>query len=360
MGGLRARHAADAHRVPRRRARARRRSRRSPASCRRTRSSPPRSRAAARSAASLYVAGLVGAFLTGLYTFRLSSSSSAASRATLVQRAHARRGHGEGPLSMLVPGRRARRARRRSAAGSQIPGVWQPFRDWLDETSREPLVEPTVARGLRRRAPSRSRSASSASASRWRASTRGRRARHEPAAPGASLEHKLYFDELYDALFYRPAVGARGRAPAQRRGAASSSARSTRSAPGRSSVGGEVARAADRPAAHVRARDRRRASPSSSSSSWRCAERADDRAHPPPVAGALVVWIAAAARARRRPALALLVALVEVGLWIVARRAVRLRRRRPAARRRQREWFDDLGDLVLTSASTASRSGSSG
>ena len=42
-----------------------------------------------------------------------------------------------------------------------------------------------------------------------------------PSYPTASrvLEHKFYFDELYDAVFYRPAARSR-RAPPRRRGAA--------------------------------------------------------------------------------------------------------------------------------------------
>ena len=84
-----------------------------------------------------------------------------------------------------------------------IPGVWQPFTDWIGETA-EALVEPTTAQDYGTSAI---------------AVTLGlvglylaRRAfyadRQLVTSPGAwrVLEHKLYFDEAYDALFYRPAA----------------------------------------------------------------------------------------------------------------------------------------------------------
>jgi NADH-quinone oxidoreductase subunit L len=85
-----------------------------------------------------------------------------------------------------------------------IPGVWEPFEEWLD-----PVVEPLVA-------PSTTQEwATSAVAVTlgllgsylaWRAFAAGR----ELVADGVvrrALEHRLWFDELYDALFTRPAQG---------------------------------------------------------------------------------------------------------------------------------------------------------
>jgi NADH-quinone oxidoreductase subunit L len=83
-----------------------------------------------------------------------------------------------------------------------IPGVWEPFAKWLDPVV-EPLVTPStgeewlsslfaVSLGLL------------GSYLAWRAFRGGR----ELVAEGAirrTLEHKLWFDELYDALFSRPA-----------------------------------------------------------------------------------------------------------------------------------------------------------
>ena len=71
MGGLRALDALHACDVPDRLARARRDPDLRRASGRRTRSSPRRSHTAAALGWVLYVGGLLGALLTGLYTFRL-------------------------------------------------------------------------------------------------------------------------------------------------------------------------------------------------------------------------------------------------------------------------------------------------
>src|SRR5207342_145289 len=51
---------------------------------------------------TLYVVGLVGALLTGLYTFRLYFTVFRGEPSEFVQE-HAHEGHGEGPLSMVVP-----------------------------------------------------------------------------------------------------------------------------------------------------------------------------------------------------------------------------------------------------------------
>ena len=84
-----------------------------------------------------------------------------------------------------------------------IPGVWEPFLHWIDETA-EPLVEADRGRGLR---DERDRGHARPDRILPRpARVPGRPpARHEPGV-WRVLEHKLYFDELYDALFYRPAA----------------------------------------------------------------------------------------------------------------------------------------------------------
>jgi NADH-quinone oxidoreductase subunit L len=150
---------------------------------------------------TLYVAGLVGALLTGMYAFRLYFTVFRGPPSELVQE-HAHDGHGEGPLSMLVPvGILSVLA---TIGGLVvIPGVWEPFLHWIDETA-EPLVVATVAEDY----------ATSAIAVTLamigyylahRAFQTGRQLVTSPAV-WQVLEHKLYFDELYDALFYRPAA----------------------------------------------------------------------------------------------------------------------------------------------------------
>jgi NADH-quinone oxidoreductase subunit L len=86
----------------------------------------------------------------------------------------------------------------------QIPGIWQPFTDFLEPTV-EPLVEASgtqeflaslFAVGL----------AVAGIALAW--AVYSVRTLRVPRAQitRTVLEHKFYFDELYDAVFYRPAV----------------------------------------------------------------------------------------------------------------------------------------------------------
>jgi len=170
----------------------------------------------------LWVAGMLGTFLTGLYAFRLFfivfwGEPSGFVREHLMKgsHAHAREGHlshnghdehihaGEGPLSMtLTVGLLTVLA---TIGGFiQFADVWTPVSDWLEPVA-PPLVEPSgtqeaissvlaVALGL---------------AGIWVAwLIYGARRAEAPrlASVQALLEHKFYFDELYDFLFYRPAV----------------------------------------------------------------------------------------------------------------------------------------------------------
>jgi NADH-quinone oxidoreductase subunit L len=150
---------------------------------------------------TLYVAALAGALLTGAYAFRLyftvfrGAQSAAAS-------SHAHAGHGEGPLSMLLP---VGILTVLSAVGGLlvIPGVWHPLTHWIGETA-EPVVEPTTAQDYLTSVLAVGLGLVGA----WFAQRAFRGERQLVTRQGAwrILEHKLYFDELYDALFYRPAV----------------------------------------------------------------------------------------------------------------------------------------------------------
>jgi NADH-quinone oxidoreductase subunit L len=151
----------------------------------------------------LFVAGLIGAFLTGLYTFRMIFLVWRGDRSPYVREHLHDASHGEAPASMLAT---ITVLAVLSVIGGwvQIPGLWDPLADWLAPVA-EPLVEPSVLQD-------------------WVASSiamalalggiylawlfYGERSRAVPSYPTARrvLEHKLYFDELYDAVFYRPAV----------------------------------------------------------------------------------------------------------------------------------------------------------
>ncbi len=150
---------------------------------------------------SLYVAGLVGALLTGAYAFRMYYTVFRGEQSELAV-GHAHDGHGEGPLSMLVP---VGVLTVLATIGGLvvIPGVWEPFLHWIDETA-EPLVEPTVAQDYGTSAIAVALGLIGLFLAR-RAFQAGRQLVTSPGA-WRVLEHKLYFDELYDALFYRPAV----------------------------------------------------------------------------------------------------------------------------------------------------------
>ncbi len=145
----------------------------------------------------LYIAGMIGAFLTGLYTFRLFFIVFTG-EPTPFAREHFHAHHGtEGPLSMLwtvgVLGVL-------SLVGGllQFAPIWHPLSTWLDPVDR-PIAEPTnwqewgssilaIAVGL------------AGIAVAWAIYSKKRM-----QAPRALplLQKKFYWDELYDALWYR-------------------------------------------------------------------------------------------------------------------------------------------------------------
>src|SRR6476661_6429390 len=152
----------------------------------------------------LWIAGMVGTFLTGLYAFRMLfivfwGEPSAFVREHLIEHKHS----GEGPLSMT------------STVGVlavltviggflQFADIWTPVTNWLDPVAR-PLVE----------ASGTQEAVSSVLAVLLGAAGIGVAwfiyGSHQAAAPRIAwaqnlLEHKFYFDEAYDFAFYRPAV----------------------------------------------------------------------------------------------------------------------------------------------------------
>jgi NADH-quinone oxidoreductase subunit L len=156
----------------------------------------------------LFVGGAIGALLTGIYTFRMLFIVFLGEPSPLV-REHAD-GHGrrEGPWTMTVPV--ALLAVLAVIGGwVQLAGIWHPFADWLDPITLErehlALVEPTVTQDYVASAIAVGLGLVGIGIA-WM--FYGARARPVPrwSAVQTTLEHKLWFDELYDAIFYRPAV----------------------------------------------------------------------------------------------------------------------------------------------------------
>jgi NADH-quinone oxidoreductase subunit L len=151
----------------------------------------------------LWTAGIVGVFLTGLYTFRMLflvfwGEPSAYAR----EHHHSHKGK-EGPPEMFWP---VVVLALLSVIGGwiQFAPFWTPVSDFL-APSAEPLVEATGTQEL----------VSSTFgvlfglggiAAAW--AFYGARRAPVPRVPQLqrALERKLWFDDLYDALFYRPAV----------------------------------------------------------------------------------------------------------------------------------------------------------
>ena len=151
----------------------------------------------------LWVAGMVGAFLTGLYAFRLLfvvflGEPSAFAR----EHFHALRRDLVGwtlavPVGILTVG---------AAVGGflQFAGVWTPVTNWLDPVAR-PLVEASGAQETVSSVVAVLLGLAGIGVA-W--VMYGSRTVAVPRIAWAQrlLEHKFYFDELYDAAFYRPTV----------------------------------------------------------------------------------------------------------------------------------------------------------
>ena len=149
----------------------------------------------------LFLAGLAGALLTGLYSFRLYFAVFHGEPSPLVSEHEHDHEHGEGPRSMLLPVG-ALAVLTAIAGFLSVPGLWNLIGDWLQDVA-EPLVEPTTAQDYLT-----SLIAVTLGVFGIALAHRAYRAGRELVVnPGLRtvLEHKLYFDELYDAIFSRPA-----------------------------------------------------------------------------------------------------------------------------------------------------------
>src|SRR2546425_10028368 len=148
---------------------------------------------------------LIGTFLTGLYTFRLYFIVFPGEPAPFVREHHHAHHGKEGPRTMLVP---VGMLAVLSVIGGwiQFAPIWTPLTRWLEPVARTlGVAEPAswqeglssalaVALGL------------AGIAVAYLMYARGRVAVPRLPALQRALEHKLYFDEAYDILFYRPSA----------------------------------------------------------------------------------------------------------------------------------------------------------
>jgi NADH-quinone oxidoreductase subunit L len=147
----------------------------------------------------MFALAIAGTLLTGLYTFRLVFRVFHGRRDAFVDEtfdAH----HGEGPLVMLVPvGVLAVGAT--LAGWLQVPGGWAGVSNWL-KPAVPPLIETTNTQEAVASIVSVALGLVGLGVAWWIYVARRRPA---PAAVPA-FERKFWFDELYDAVFYKPAV----------------------------------------------------------------------------------------------------------------------------------------------------------
>ncbi|HSP73406.1 MAG TPA: NADH-quinone oxidoreductase subunit L, partial [Gaiellaceae bacterium] len=150
----------------------------------------------------LFALGELGAFLTGVYTFRLWFVVFRGEPTPFV-REHFHRHHGkEGPSSMLWPvgilGVLA-------VIGGwiQFSPFWHPIANWLDPVAK-PLTEPTNTQELIASVLAVGLGAAGIAVA-WAIYSAAILEVPRLAFVQRTLEHKFWFDELYDAVFSRPA-----------------------------------------------------------------------------------------------------------------------------------------------------------
>jgi NADH-quinone oxidoreductase subunit L len=157
----------------------------------------------------LFAAGLLGALLTGVYTFRMLFIVFLGQPSAFVREHLHLHGGKEGPFSMTSTVTVL--ALLATVGGLvQIAGLWHLLGDFLDPATyvdREhlALVEPSTAQDWLTSLIAVALGLAGVAIA-WR--IYGARRAEAPRANVArrSLEHKLYFDEAYDLLFYRPAA----------------------------------------------------------------------------------------------------------------------------------------------------------
>jgi NADH-quinone oxidoreductase subunit L len=152
----------------------------------------------------LWAAGMAGAFLTGLYAFRMVFVVFSGEPSPFVrEHLHELRSDVVGialgaPVAVLAV---------LAALGGwlQFAGVWTPVSNWLEPVA-SPLVDASGAQEAVSSVLAVALGLAGIGVAWWIYRPTASRVAPRPSWATAVLEHKFYFDELYDVVFYRPAV----------------------------------------------------------------------------------------------------------------------------------------------------------
>jgi NADH-quinone oxidoreductase subunit L len=153
----------------------------------------------------VFVGGLAGAFFTGIYATRLMRLTFYGERSEYA-REHLHTGHGEAPWTMFWPVLALAAGAILSGFLSVGFGVLHLFPNFLEEAA--PTIEPTVGEDLLTTALAWTAGIGGALLV-WRLYARPGavdRVRERLAGPARLAERKFGWDELYDAVAYRPAA----------------------------------------------------------------------------------------------------------------------------------------------------------
>ena len=152
---------------------------------------------------TLFVVGIVGAFLTGLYTFRMVFLVFGGEPSPYA-REHFHRPERSEPWVWMSWTVGALAVLAVVGGWIQIAGLWELVNDFLEPTV-EPLVEPSGTQDLVASILALVLGLAGVAVA-WAAYSARTLAIPQARPVRALLEHKFYFDELYDWVFYKPSV----------------------------------------------------------------------------------------------------------------------------------------------------------
>jgi NADH-quinone oxidoreductase subunit L len=151
----------------------------------------------------LFAVGIAGTFLTGLYTFRMVFLVFGGEPSAWA-REHFHRPERTEPWVWMAWTVGALTVLAAIGGWIQITELWTPISDFLDPVA-EPLVEPSGTQELVASVAAVAMGIAGIAVA-WAAYSARTLSIPRARAVRAVLEHKFYFDELYDWVFYRPSV----------------------------------------------------------------------------------------------------------------------------------------------------------